>query len=98
MPHNFVLSINMMNMNRLPINQAMKWMAIFQDCAYITRERLMATCICFDDPLVKFATDVFLKLYDPIKPLYIFDTAEECEAKAVSLTSNTMLDARSSNQ
>jgi hypothetical protein len=82
MPPNFVLSIDMMKMNRLPLQQAMKWMTMFHKVSDVTKERLVATCICFHDPLVKISTDLFLTFYNPIKPLHIFESSEECEDQA----------------
>ena len=85
MPHGFVLSIDMMAMERLPLNQALKWMTMFHKVADVTRERLVATCICFDDPLIKISTDLFLTLYNPIKPLHVFDSADACKLKVEQL-------------
>lgn len=85
MPHGFVLSIDMMKMERLPLNQALKWLTMFDKVSEVTKERLVATCICFNDPLVKISTDFFLNFYNPIRPLYIFDSTEACELKVKQL-------------
>lgn len=81
MPCGFVLHMDMMRMQRLPLAQAMKWMTMFHRVLPVTRERLVCTCVCFDDPLVRVSADLFLQFYHPVKPLHMFDTRAECRRR-----------------
>lgn len=77
--HPFVLLLDLTRMNQIPLPQAMAWIDLFHRVMPITRERLICTCLCFRDDLVRAAVQLFLALYNPVKPFFIHATVEECD-------------------
>ena len=77
----FVLAMDLMDMEEVSVPQALAWMAMFLRVMPTTKRFLVCTCACFP-PSLKNAVDLFLKLYDPVKPFLTCSTREEMDLRA----------------
>ena len=72
----FVMAINFRDMDEISTFQAMDFIGLFFRVLPKTKEFLSCTIVCLNDKL-KDASDIFLKLYNPSRPYYVFFDHDE---------------------
>ena len=88
----FVMAINFRDMDELKLNQAMDFIGLFFRLLDITKQHLVCTVVCLNDKL-RDASDIFLKLYNPSRPYYVFfnndEYDNECRLRRKELKKNS---------
>lgn len=79
----FIMAVNFRDMDALQLNQGMDFIGLFLKVLDITKKYLVCTCVCLNDNL-KEASNIFLKLYNPSRPYYVYfdDKLFDAEVKA----------------
>ena len=93
MPVGFVLVFDLSLMGMVDPRHARAWMALFEEMLPVTRARLLCTLVVITNPLVRLGVDLFLALYDPIRPLRVFDGRAACMLAARRATEDHTLTA-----
>lgn len=88
MPQGFVMVFDLRKMSLLSAQQVTKWMELFNSVRDVTERNLLCTCVVHDSVLLQTAVNLFLMVYDPIKPFHVFTTRDECFNYARSCAPN----------
>ena len=82
MPAGFVMVFDLCEMSLLSPRRYKQWLALFNSVRDVTERNLICTCVTYENALLQVAINVFLRLYDPVKPFHVFCSREECLAHA----------------
>jgi hypothetical protein len=74
----FELVLDLTRLGVLAPHHAQAWMQLFDEVRPITRERLRCTHIVIANAAVRLGLDLFLGLYDPIRPVHVHPDRASC--------------------
>lgn len=84
MPADFVLLFDLTDLQRLKPAYAQAWMRMFERVKPITKARLLCTCVVLTNPIVLMGANLFLSMYNPVKPFHMFEARDDALSKARS--------------